>query len=1111
MSSREFNFKASPIIHINSAYLHTYFSQSEISRGSTYAKTGRVTKMLVAIDGHSANLVIHAKVQGRKRKPYNVSIHFEDNEPEGDCSCPVGCNCKHVVAALVVLQGRQQEKIPASPTIIAQPTTPADTLGHPASHWIDQFGQSLLSKPNHEVIVYLVSLPDVSYRTCDAVKVQTCMARQLQKGGFGKPQPFYPSTEFKKDKITEDDLEIYGLLDMVGESDHPLSGHYRIPLRTKDRLFQRMIATGRCYWESIHHRPPLKKMPQAITATLEWRLGKDGAQQLVCLNAQGQPLPNIIPLIPPWTVDAETSQVSMLDLSLPNAAATTLLTAPRIPPAEARQFVKQVKKMAPANLPIPLPTAFNRIEQRCLKPVPKLQVYQEDVACEEDDGCDDEITKKPCMLANLTFAYGDHEVSSNDTSEPMMTHVEGDALIQVTRNFQAESQHVSRLQEGAITRFDEQHDGRLFIGEQNDIDRALHFGESLVPRLKAAGWDVEFDAQQFYNLLAIDAWYSELDEKSEYDWFTMDMGVLVEGKKVSLLPYLIEAIQHLERPNDAAPYYLKLPQGKVLPIPAERIQRIVGVLTQFIDPNRLNTQEPLRISRYNAALLAEIEKAFHKTQLRWMGGERLRALGKRLSRFSAIKSVKLPKRHFSAELRPYQQQGVNWLQFLREYTLNGILADDMGLGKTLQTLGHIVIEKQKKRLTHPCLIIAPTSVVSNWKSEAERFTPSLRVLVLRGPERKAEFEDIPQHDIVLTTYPLIVRDKDDLLKHSYHMVILDEAQYVKNAQAKMTQIVQQFQAARRLCLTGTPLENHLGELWSLFNFLMPGLLGNPADFKRLYRTPIEKHQNKECLDRLTKIVKPFMLRRTKEEVVKDLPKKTDIVQKATLEPQQRDLYESIRLAMHRKVRDAIDQKGIERCHIIILDALLKLRQVCCDPRLVKLKAAQKVKGSAKLQLLSSMVSEMVEEGRRILLFSQFTSMLGLIEEDLKTQRINYVKLTGSTRNRAKPVQQFQSGEVPVFLISLKAGGTGINLTAADTVIHYDPWWNPAVENQATDRAYRIGQDKPVFVYKLVAENTVEEKILEMQEKKQSLMTALFSGETNKAKLNKKDLEFLLAP
>jgi SNF2 family DNA or RNA helicase len=535
----------------------------------------------------------------------------------------------------------------------------------------------------------------------------------------------------------------------------------------------------------------------------------------------------------------------------------------------------------------------------------------------------------------------------------------------------------------------------------------------------------------------------------------------------------------------------------------------MDVITQLLDPEKLEQNQEVKLSRYHAALLVEMEKAFQATEMRWFGNQNLRELGRALEDFKGLKEAQVPK-EFNAELRPYQQHGISWLQFLREFHLNGILADDMGLGKTVQTLAHLSIEKAAGRMTTPCLIIAPTSVVHNWQREIERFSPYLKTIVLQGVDRKEKFDESAQADIVLTTYPLLSRDKDFLLKQDYYQLILDEAQYIKNSQAKMTQVIQQLKAKHRLCLTGTPLENHLGELWSLFHFLMPGLLGNKKQFTSRYRTPIEKHQDETSQRRLSKLIKPFILRRTKKEVVLDLPPKTEIVRTIELDKQQRDLYESIRLAMHEKVHQAIDQKGLERSHIIILDALLKLRQVCCDPRLLKMEAAKNIKESAKLETLMEMLTDMCKEGRRILVFSQFTKMLALIEEELKKKHIEYVILTGSTKDRNTPIKAFQEGNIPIFLISLKAGGTGLNLTAADTVIHYDPWWNPAVEQQAADRAYRIGQDKPVFVYKLVVASTVEEKMLEMQEKKKSYMDAIFSGGEHKGKITKKDLDMLFA-
>jgi len=308
------------------------------------------------------------------------------------------------------------------------------------------------------------------------------------------------------------------------------------------------------------------------------------------------------------------------------------------------------------------------------------------------------------------------------------------------------------------------------------------------------------------------------------------------------------------------------------------------------------------------------------------------------------------------------------------------------------------------------------------------------------------------------------------------------------------------------------MENHLGELWSLFHFLLPGFLGDEMRFNSIFRRPIEKGKNNERRQILAHRVRPFILRRKKEEVVTELPPKTEIIQNVELSESQRDLYESVRLAMHQRVREEVDKKGLSRAHIIILDALLKLRQICCHPQLLKLPAAQNVKESAKLELLMDLVPQMIDEGRKILLFSQFTSMLAIIETALTQKNIPYVKLTGDTQDRATPVAKFQAGEVPLFLISLKAGGTGLNLTAADTVIHYDPWWNPAVENQATDRAHRIGQEKNVFVYKLMTIGTVEEKIAEMQSRKKELVEGLLDAErAQNLKLTPDDLEVLFAP
>jgi len=446
-----------------------------------------------------------------------------------------------------------------------------------------------------------------------------------------------------------------------------------------------------------------------------------------------------------------------------------------------------------------------------------------------------------------------------------------------------------------------------------------------------------------------------------------------------------------------------------------------------------------------------------------------------------------------ASLRDYQLQGLSWLSFLREFGLGGILADDMGLGKTLQTLSLLLALKQRGELTHPALIICPTSLLGNWLAEAARFTPQLRVLQIHGNKRQPLFNALADYDVIVTSYPLVVRDHKYYQSQPLSAVILDEAQHIKNSGSQAAKAVRLLKADFKLALSGTPLENHLGELKSIFDFVLPGLLGNDTHFNQVYRKPIEKHGDTERAHALKARIAPFMLRRTKAQVASELPEKTEIVQLLELESDQRNLYESIRLVMETKVRELFVQKGVAASQIQFLDALLKLRQACCDARLVPVEHARSVQSNAKLQWLRDTLPEMLEEGRNILLFSQFASMLTLIEDDLNALGIRYSKLTGQTKHRQAQIDAFQNGETRVFLISLKAGGTGLNLTAADTVIHYDPWWNPAAESQATDRAHRIGQQKNVFVYKLIASNTVEQKVQLLQEHKRQLADQLFSG------------------
>jgi SNF2 family DNA or RNA helicase len=662
-------------------------------------------------------------------------------------------------------------------------------------------------------------------------------------------------------------------------------------------------------------------------------------------------------------------------------------------------------------------------------------------------------------------------------------------------------------------------DAYLYTGE--DDQQLMNFHVHQIPALKELGWKIFTEDKYDFIPDNLDQnWYAKVEERKTKEDFSFEMGVEINGKQYNLLPLMIDLIErhpHLldknflnNKPDD---FLLngKLPNGIRIPLPLHRVRAVLMALHDLWSHDPLDKSGKLVMNKLRAAELANIDSILKDSKLQWFDESRLRDFGEKILSGSKIENVIIPDT-FRADLRPYQKEGVNWLQFLMHSGLSGVLADDMGLGKTVQTLAHILIEKKSGRLNAPCLVAAPTSLMPNWLQETNRFAPELKVMTLHGPRRAHLYKEIENYDIILTTYPLLVRDKEIFVNKHFHIVILDEAHLIKNPMAKMTQVAMQLQSTQRLCLTGTPLENHLGELWSLFHFLLPGLLGNRRQFALNFRGPIEKEQDSFRTSQLVSRVRPFMMRRTKSEVAQELPPKVEITQTVDLTEEQKIMYESVRLSMEARVQEAISERGFDRSRLVILDALLKLRQICCDPRLVNLPSVKRGHMGSKLELLMQMLPEMIEEGRRILLFSQFTSMLDLIKESLHKEEIPYLELTGKTKDRASPVNAFQAGEVPLMLISLKAGGTGLNLTRADTVIHFDPWWNPAAEAQATDRAHRIGQNKSVFVYKIITNGTVESKIIKMQELKRRLFNDIMDESGgSKPSFTSDDLQALLEP
>ncbi len=685
------------------------------------------------------------------------------------------------------------------------------------------------------------------------------------------------------------------------------------------------------------------------------------------------------------------------------------------------------------------------------------------------------------------------------------------------------------------------------------------FWAEVVPQWQSQGWAIVVRPGFAHESLVVDAWRLVIDPVSgevlgkepaaplsrvdtvkalhlperEGSWM-LSLGVEIAGETWDLVPLLADLLKRdgrwldarqIAAIDDRALIRLRAPGGRRIDAPAAPLKAIVGAMVDLLtDPRR--SAGPIALSSWEAQRLDVLRLSLMDTQVQRAGphgawqlqGEAgLRLLAQRLRGVGEPKPVVAPK-GLGVQLRPYQLQGLAWLQYLREQRLAGILADDMGLGKTAQALAHLLIEQQMGRLDLPALVVLPTSLLFNWQAEAQRMAPSLRLLTLQGPERAKDFARMPQHDVVLTTYPLLWRDIDALAAQAFHLLILDEAQTVKNAASRSASAVRRLNARHRLCLTGTPLENHLGELWTQFDFLMPGFLGDARSFTRLWRKPIEENGETLRAQLLAQRVRPFILRRRKQDVATELPPRTEVIKRVRLQGRQRDLYESVRVASDEIVRRVLQRKGFAGAQISILDALLKLRQVCCDPHLLKgassPQRAPKTMERAKLELLRDMLPALVDEGRRVLVFSQFTEMLSLIEAELDVLQLPWLALTGRTpvAQRGAVVKRFQAQEVPILLVSLKAGGLGLNLTAADTVIHMDPWWNPAVEEQATARAHRIGQDQPVFVYKLVVEGSIEERMLALQARKQALAEGVLGHDDEAArKFSAEDLQALLAP
>jgi len=1051
----------------------SYFEQNRVIEYDSLAVSRREIKIL-------------SVVEDSDETPYEQEVNLYLKEDgvsvEGGCSCETCINCEHIVA--VILQHiHDKGETPDTKT------TPSIEIKNDPTQkvtdWLTLLMQSSQKSEKHEEGSSFLAYKLIKNNNPNSDDIKCFKTRIIKNGSLGKGTSVdirsLSYNDYDYSFLTPDDIDILKIM-------NALAPKHQDTLKLKGalgkKLLESIVATHRCYIEGEDR--PLSFAAQTHRLHFNW-LSSDAEHTELLSNIK----PNEFLIYTTPTFLIKDNQLYRLLHDYNSSFLQTLLSSPRIP----NYFLDEVVSVIDDKLPqLDIdPPAHYEVKELEVDPQPTLYIS----TLLHNDKLEHAI--------ELSFLYGDDPI----TYLPLDTHkklLKKGYALDIIRNFDEEQNAINRLtQMGFLAHCVD--DTLRFMVEDDSIlslDTWRIFLEIEVAKLQKEGWQVSFDNAFELHFEEPDRISARLDEQDSKGWFDLSFDIEVNGKQIAIVPIIAGVLKELKSLEELPEFlHIEMAQNQFIKLNVEEIRPILESIFNLLDSIKESDQESITIDKNKVHLL----DSFENSSVEWIGNQEILALSQKLKNFEGIQEVEVPT-HLNATLRDYQHRGLNWLNFLHEYQFSGILADDMGLGKTLQVLSHLQRLKEKNELTKPSLVIMPTSLISNWKSEAAKFTPKLTILDLYGSTRFELLGEINNYDLVLTTYQLASKDEEVFSAIEFDYIILDEAQKIKNPRTKMAKSIKSFNSNYRIALSGTPIENHLGELWSIFSFLMPGFLNTLTMFKRFYQTPIEKEGNVARQQLLNAKIRPFMLRRTKDSVIDELPDKTEIIKYVEFNDEQKKLYESIRLTMEKQVRDLILKNGLEKSHITILDALLKLRQVCCHPALLKLKESIDDIISAKLELFIELIEELLEEDRKILVFSQFTSMLSLIEEELKNRAIRYSKLVGSTKDREKVINEFREGRSDIFLISLKAGGVGLNLVEADTVIHYDPWWNPAAENQATDRAYRIGQTKAVFVYKLIVKNSIEEKILELQNSKKQLQNDLY-GEGSDEKITSNDLLELL--
>lgn len=1110
--------------------LTAHFDRATLERARGYVQAGLV--LAVGPDGSGG---VASQVSNGRGATYRQTIDIEapssrhrDGRIHGLCTCPMHTNCKHVAAALYALaSGGGQTGNDAAPR-----------LSGPVQSWVGRaravrdISPSPATLPSPRPEEYPDKVKDRLIYVLDCL--QPGFRIEFYKARVNARGPGLNATIRRYDLLNQlrgnrsapeflrpVDFELAGTLARA----RYLAGQYGYGSDLPDVLQKRasvgaalmraLCATGRLFGEASPEAA-LEWSDAVHEPVLGWTVAVDGSQKLRFQTPEGDPLEIGHFGDDGLWIDRDSGRIGRLAVTVSDEILRLVRDCPALEPRDARALGGNL----PATLgPLPLPTP--NVPGEIRRPARVRQVRLVLSAATAREGYARRAPTVTLPTLAVFFVYEGQAVAAWEGASPR--YVEGSDLITLERDREWEATVLARLQLAGAVPVEtlEQYlpsermtvcDFTFAEGEFNPLtlehcrgSDALRFAFQEVPRLRAEGWTVEITSKWPFRLadaetqLVVSTATQGGEHFLGHGWFDLGFKVEIAGRLHDLAPLIAAVLSQLGGELDASrppelvalrslladrPVFIDLGKGSYAAIDLSPIAPVLHLFLQHhADPGRLHPAE--------ATLAAEAEAALAGSSVRFADYAGILPLARSLEALRGVASVE-PPRGLRAELRGYQALGAAWMGSLIRAGFGGVLADDMGLGKTLQVLALLQARKELGAAEGPALLVVPTSLLHGWQEQAARFTPELSLLILHGTRRGALLDQIGTADLVVTTYPLLARDRDVLSDVAWDLVIIDEAQTLKNPAAQTAKALRDIPARGRLALTGTPMENSLQDLWTLFDWVVPGLLGDRKTFQSVFRTPIEKQGDKAAQARLNRRLKPFLLRRTKEEVAAELPPRTEILDQIDLPKAQQALYETVRSAMDVRVREAVAARGLAAARITILDALLKLRQVCCDPALVKTDAARTVKDSAKRARLRELLEELVAEGRRILVFSQFVEMLELIAADLDALGIEHLMLTGQTTNRPEVLRAFTEGTAPVFLLSLKAGGVGLTLTEADTVILYDPWWNPAVERQAMDRVHRIGQDKPVFVHRLVASGTVEERILQLQAKKQALTDALFA-------------------